>query len=276
MTTPRWFGRLWLLLGYLFLYTPIFVLVVYSFNNSGQDMVWKGFTLSWYQALMEDREIIAAFMLSLKVATLAATCSVILGTFSAYVLNHFRSFKGRALFNGMARAPLVMPEVIIGLSLLLMLVGLENALGFPHRGLLTLIFGHTVLGTAYATVVVESRLQEINSSLAEAAMDLGCKPYQVFGLVTLPNISQALVTAWLLTFTLSLDDVVVSSFLTGPGYSTMPIVIFSRARLGLDPRVNTVATLTILVVTIAVVAWSLYLARKSRLRQKVSFTAFHH
>ena len=276
MNAYRWFGRTWLALGYLFLYLPILVLIVYSFNASSQDMVWRGFTLHWYEALTNDDEIIAGFFLSLKVATLAATCSVLLGTFTAYVLTNYRKFSGRALFKGMASAPLVMPEVIIGLSLLLMLVGMENATGFPPRGLLTLVFGHTVLGVAYSAVVIESRLKEISKSLSEAAMDLGCKPYQVFGLVTVPNISQALVSAWLLTFTLSLDDVVVSAFLTGPGYSTMPIVIFSRARLGLDPRVNTVAALTIAVVSIAVVLSSLHMARKERLRQKEISAAFKH
>ncbi|MET3108106.1 putrescine transport system permease protein [Oxalobacteraceae bacterium GrIS 2.11] len=276
MNAYRWFGRAWLGLGYLFLYIPILVLIVYSFNSSSQDMIWRGFTLHWYQALTGDDEIIAGFLLSLKVATLAASCSVILGTFIAYVLTNYRKFTGRALFKGMASAPLVMPEVIIGLSLLLMLVGMDNAIGFPPRGLLTLVFGHTVLGVAYSAVVIESRLKEMSVSLSEAAMDLGCKPYQVFGLVTLPNISQALVSAWLLTFTLSLDDVVVSAFLTGPGYSTMPIVIFSRARLGLDPRVNTVAALTIAVVSIAVVLLSLHMARKERLRQKEISAAFKH
>ena len=276
MNAYRWFGRGWLSLGYLFLYIPILMLIVYSFNNSSQDMIWKGFTLHWYAALMDDQEIINGFVLSLKVATLSATLSVLLGTFTAYVLNHYRKFNGRALFKGMASAPLVMPEVIIGLSLLLMLVGLENAFGFPQRGLITLVFGHTVLGVAYSTVVIESRLKEISKSLSEAAMDLGCRPYQVFALVTLPNLSQALVSAWLLTFTLSLDDVVVSAFLTGPGYSTMPIVIFSRARLGLDPRVNTVAALTILVVTLAVLLSSLNMARKERQRQKEISAAFKH
>ena len=268
MNAYRWFGRSWLVLGYLFLYIPILMLIVYSFNNSSQDMLWKGFTWHWYAALANDREIITGFLLSLKVGALSASCSVLLGTLIAYVLASYRRFPGRALFKGMASAPLVMPEVIIGLSLLLLLVGLENAFGFPQRGLLTLVFGHTVLGVAYASVVIESRLQEISRSLAEAAMDLGCRPYQVFALVTFPTISQALVSAWLLTFTLSLDDVVISAFLTGPGYSTMPIIIFSRARLGLDPRVNAVAALTIAVVSIAVVLSGLYMARTERQRQQ--------
>jgi len=264
----RWFGRGWLSLGYLFLYLPIVVLVVFSFNSSRQDMVWSGFSLQWYAALMQDTEIINGLGLSLRIAVMTAFASVILGTFAAFVLDRYRRFTGRTLFAGMVSAPLVMPEVIIGLSLLLMLVSVQKAFGFPERGLTTIWIGHTLLGMAYAAVVVQSRLQEMSKSLEEAAMDLGCRPYQVFFLVTLPNIKQALGSAWLLTFTLSLDDVVLSAFLSGPGSSTMPIVIFSRARLGLDPRVNAVAALTILVVTIGVIASSLYIARAERLRQK--------
>ena len=264
----RWFGRGWLSMGYLFLYLPIVVLVVFSFNSSRQDMVWTGFSLQWYAALMNDTEIISGLGLSLRIALMTACASVVLGTFAAFVLNRYHRFTGRTLFAGMVSAPLVMPEVIIGLSLLLMLVSVQKVFGFPERGLMTIWIGHTLLGMAYAAVVVQSRLQEMNKSLEEAAMDLGCKPYQVFFLVTLPNIKQALGSAWLLTFTLSLDDVVLSAFLSGPGSSTMPIVIFSRARLGLDPRVNAVAALTILVVTIGVIASSLYIARNERLRQK--------
>ncbi|MBA5606852.1 ABC transporter permease subunit [Duganella sp. FT3S] len=264
----RWFGRGWLSLGYVFLYLPIVVLVVFSFNSSRQDMVWSGFSTQWYAALMNDTEIISGFGLSLRIAVLTAFASVTLGTFAAFVLNRYQRFHGRTLFSGMVSAPLVMPEVIIGLSLLLMLVLAQKTFGVPERGLLTIWLGHTLLGMAYATVVVQSRLQEMSKSLEEAAMDLGCKPYQVFFLVTLPNITQALGSAWLLTFTLSLDDVVLSAFLSGPGSSTMPIVIFSRARLGLDPRVNAVAALTILVVSVAVVASSLWMARMERQRQK--------
>jgi len=264
----RWFGRGWLSMGYLFLYLPIVVLVVFSFNSSRQDMVWSGFSLQWYAALMNDTEIINGLGLSLRIALMTACASVVLGTFAAFVLNRYHRFTGRTLFAGMVSAPLVMPEVIIGLSLLLMLVSVQKVFGFPERGVMTIWIGHTLLGMAYAAVVVQSRLQEMNKSLEEAAMDLGCKPYQVFFLVTLPNIKQALGSAWLLTFTLSLDDVVLSAFLSGPGSSTMPIVIFSRARLGLDPRVNAVAALTILVVSIGVIASSLYIARNERLRQK--------
>jgi putrescine transport system permease protein len=270
----RWFGRGWLSLGYLFLYLPIIVLIVFSFNSSRQDMVWSGFSTRWYSELMTDTQIIGGFVLSLKIAVLAATASVVLGTFAAFALNRYQRFPGRTVFSGMVSAPLVMPEVIIGLSLLLMLVSAQKMFGFPERGMFTIWLGHSLLGMAYAAVVVQSRLQEMNKSLEEAAMDLGCRPHQVFFLVTLPNITQALASAWLLTFTLSLDDVVLSAFLSGPGSSTMPIVIFSRARLGLDPRVNAVAALTILVVTIAVIASSLMLARAERLRQKQISAAF--
>ena len=270
----RWFGRSWLGLGYLFLYLPILVLIVFSFNDSRQDMVWSGFSTRWYAALLVDAEIIAGFVLSLKIAVLAACASVVLGTFAAVALDRYPRFFGRTLFSSMVSAPLVMPEVIIGLSLLLMLVSVQKLFGFPERGMLTIWIGHTLLGMAYAAVVVRSRLQEMSKSLAEAAMDLGCRPHQVFFLVTLPNITQALASAWLLTFTLSLDDVVLSAFLSGPGSSTMPIVIFSRARLGLDPRVNAVAALTILVVTIAVIISSVLLARAERRRQKQIAAAF--
>jgi putrescine transport system permease protein len=264
----RWFGRGWLSLGYIFLYLPILVLIVFSFNSSRQDMIWSGFSVRWYAELLNDTEIISGFGLSLRIALMTACASVVLGTFAAFTLNRYQRFFGRTLFSGMVSAPLVMPEVIIGLSLLLMLVSVQKIFGFPERGMMTIWLGHTLLGMAYAAVVVQSRLQEMSKSLEEAAMDLGCKPHQVFFLVTLPNITQALGSAWLLTFTLSLDDVVLSAFLSGPGSSTMPIVIFSRARLGLDPRVNAVAALTILAVSVGVVASSLYMARSERLRQK--------
>lgn len=271
----RWLGRGWLSAGYIFLYIPIVVLVVFSFNSSRQDMVWTGFSLHWYASLLKDTEIIMGFVLSLKIAILSATTSVVLGTFAAFVLDRYTQFSGRTLFSGMVNAPLVMPEVIIGLSLLLLMVFLQKMFGGPARGLITILISHSLVGLAYATVVIQSRLREMDKSLEEAAMDLGCKPHQVFFLVTLPNIKQSLAAAWLLTFTLSLDDVVLSSFLSGPGSSTMPIIIFSRARLGLDPRVNAIATLTIVVVSIAIIAASLYMARAERLRQKQISEAFN-
>ena len=262
----RGFARSWLGAGYLFLYLPIFALVFFSFSDSPVPNSWGGFTLKWYAALARDHEIIAGLWLSLKVAFLTACGSVVLGTLAAFALVKYRKFSGRTLFNGMVSAPLVMPEVIIGLSLLLMLVSVQRALGFPERGLLTIWFGHLLLGMAYATVVVQARLQDLPPQLEEAAMDLGARPWQVFTLVTLPMIAQALMSAWLLTFTLSLDDVVLSAFLSGPGSTTMPLVIFSRARLGLNPSVNAVASLIVLVVSIGVVAASLAIARAERKR----------
>lgn len=264
MSARRWIGPGWLALGYLFLYLPIVALVVFSFNTTRQAMVWTGFSTRWYHALAQDTELIAAFVLSLKIAVLAACAAVVLGTLAAFVLDRYRRFPGRTLFSGMVSAPLVMPEVIIGLSLMLMLVAVQRVFGLPSRGMFTIWIGHTLLGMAYATVVVQSRLQEMDPALGEAAMNLGCRPWQVFFLVTLPNITQALAAAWLLAFTLSLDDVVVSAFLSGPGSSPMPLVIFSRARLGLDPRVNAVAALTVLVVSSGIILYSLLAARALR------------
>jgi len=264
----KFVSRAWLAGGYLFLYLPIVALVIYSFNDSPIPNVWAGFTLKWYAALAHDREILSGLWLSLKIAFFTACGSVVLGTLAAFALVKYRRFTGRTLFSGMVNAPLVMPEVIVGLSLLLMLVSVQRAIGFPERGMLTIWLGHLLLGMAYATVVVQARLQDLNPQLEEAAMDLGARPHQVFYLVTLPMISQALMSAWLLTFTLSLDDVVLSAFLSGPGSTTMPLVIFSRARLGLNPSVNAVATLIVLVVAVGTVVASLAIARAERRRQQ--------
>jgi len=265
-TVNRWFGRGWLSLGYLFLYLPIATLVLFSFNDSPVPNAWRSFTLKWYAALASDGEMLAGLWLSLKIAVLTACTSVVLGTFAAFALVKYKRFAGRTLFSGMVSAPLVMPEVIVGLSLLLMLVSMQHWLGFPERGLLTIWLGHLLLGMAYATVIVQARLHDLNPQLEEAAMDLGARPWQVFTLVTLPMIGQSLLSAWLLTFTLSLDDVVLSQFLSGPGATTMPLVIFSRARLGLNPSVNAVATLIILIVSIGVIAASYLIARRERAR----------
>ena len=241
-------------------------LVLYSFNDSPIPNVWRGFTLKWYAALAEDREIQAGLLLSLKIAFLTACGSVVLGTMAAFALVRYKRFTGRTLFSGMVNAPLVMPEVVVGLSLLLMLVSVQRAIGFPERGMMTIWLGHLLVGMAYATVIVQARLLELNPQLEEAAMDLGARPQQVFWLVTLPMISQSLLSAWLLTFTISLDDVVLSAFLSGPGATTMPLVIFSRARLGLNPSVNAVATLIVAVVAIGVLAASYLIARAERKR----------
>jgi putrescine transport system permease protein len=267
-------SRFWMGAVFLFLYMPIFTLIVLSFNASPMVTSWGGWSLRWYEALAKDVEIITGFKLSLQIAFLTACSSVILGTLAALSLHRFKRFPGRTLFAGMVNSPLVMPEVIIGLSLLLMLVSVQRLFGFPERGFGTIWLGHTLLGMAYATVVVLSRLQEMSPQLEEAAQDLGCRPLQVFFLVTLPLISQAIGSAWLLTFTLSLDDVVLSAFLSGPGSTTMPITIFSRARLGLSPSVNTVATLTVAVVSLAVLAASVWMARSERRRAQEMAAAY--
>jgi putrescine transport system permease protein len=268
------FGKGWLAAGFVFLYLPIAALVLYSFNDSQLPNVWRGFTLKWYAALANDREILGGFWISLKIAFFTACGSVVLGTLAAFALVKYRRFKGRTLFQGMVNAPLVMPEVVVGLSLLLMLVSIQRAIGFPDKGAFTIWLGHLLLGMAYATVVIQARLSDLNPQLEEAAMDLGARPHQVFWLVTLPMIAQSLASAWLLTFTLSLDDVVLSAFLTGPGATTLPLVIFSRARLGLDPTVNAVATIIVVIVAVGVVAASYLIARAERRRQQEMAAAF--
>ena len=262
----RQFGRAWLVAGFMFLYLPMVTLVVFSFNHSRLPSHWGGFSLEWYAKLADDSEILNGLWLSFKIAVLSASGSVVLGTMAAFSLVKYKRFTGRTLFSGMVSAPLVMPEVIQGLSLLLMLVAIQHAIGFPERGLVTIWLGHLMIGMSYATVVVKARLQTLNPQLEEAAMDLGARPWQVFTLVTLPMIAQSLLSAWLLTFSLSLDDVVVSAFLSGPGATTMPLVIFSRARLGLDPSVNAVASVIIFTVAVGVTLASIWVARAERRR----------
>ncbi len=268
------FAKMWMAAVYLFLYLPIITLVVFSFNDSKLVSVWSHASTRWYAALAQDSELKSAVFLSLEIAGLSALISVFFGTFTAFALNRYQRFRGRTLLTSMSSMPLVMPDVIVGLSLLLMIVSVQHWLGFPQKGLFTILLGHALLGTAYANVVLTSRLREMDSKLNEAAMDLGCKPWQVFTLVTLPLLAPALVSAFLLTFTLSFDDVVLSSFLSGPGYSTMPMVIFSRARLGLNPTINAVATVTIIVVTIAVIASSFYASHQARKRAREEAQAY--
>jgi putrescine transport system permease protein len=266
------FGLSWLIGGYLFLYLPIFTLIVFSFNESKLASLWTHFSLKWYAAILDDTEIIDGFLVSAKIAFMSATASVILGTLAAFVMVRYTRFRGRALFIAHINAPLVVPEVITGLSLLLFFVSCDQFFG--RRGLLTIWIGHTSICTSYAAVVIQSRLVSMDRSLEEAAMDLGCKPFQVFYLVTLPLIAQSLVSAWLLTFTISLDDVVTSAFLSGPGTTTLPLVLFSRARLGLNPSVNVVATITVVVVGLGVLLGSLWLARQERRRAEEQAAAY--
>jgi len=268
-------GRFWLGAGYVFLYVPILSLIVFSFNDSKMASLWTGFSLRWYEAIFNDDEIISAVWVSLKVAFASASAAVVLGTLAAFAVVRYRRFSGRTAFLAHINAPLVVPEVITGLSLLMFFVAVENLLGgVSLRGLLTIWIGHTSICTAYATVVIQARLSEVDRSVEEAAMDLGCRPFQVFYLIILPSITQALGSAWLLTFTISLDDVVTTSFLNAPGSTTLPVLIFSRARLGLDPTVNAVATITVVLVGAVVTLASFALVRQERRRAEAAAAAY--
>ena len=262
------FGKAWLAVVFAFLYMPLFFMMVFSFNSTRQDARFTGFSLRWYEALTKDTKIVEGFWLSLQVAAITGVLSAVLGTFAAFVLVRYRRFLGRTIFSGMVNAPLVMPEVVIGLSLLLLMVGAQNVFGWPERGILTIVLGHTLLGMAYGMVVIQSRLMEMDRSIEEAAMDLGAKPVQVFFLITLPNIAQAILAAFLLSFTLSFDDVVISEFLSGPGVNTLPQVIFGYARRGINPTVYAAATLLIVTVTVVIVAYSVWVARQTRRRER--------
>ena len=263
----------WMMVVYLFLYLPIVVLVVYSFNDSRMVTLWGGWTLKWYGAVFHDQELIRALLLSLKVALATATTSVLLGTLAAFALVRYRHFAGKSLLNFMINIPLVMPTVVIALALLLFFVTVQKSFGYPQKGFFTIYIGHTVMAISYAAVVIQSRLKEMDRSIEEAAMDLGARPFQVFALVTLPSISQSLVSAWLLAFSLSLDEVVISAFLSGPGATTLPVVIFSRARLGLSPTINVVGAITVYLVIVAVAVSSLLMARRERLRARQAAAA---
>ncbi|MBX9265406.1 ABC transporter permease subunit [Chromobacterium violaceum] len=262
-------------LGYAFLYLPIALLVIYSFNESKLVTVWSGFSTKWYAALLEDDELISAAWLSLKIALMTATASVVMGTWVGFVLGRFGRFRLFTLFTGMVNAPLVIPEVIQGISLLLLFVAMEQSFGWPEgRGVFTIWIGHVMLCVSYVAIVVQSRVRELNLSLEEAAMDLGARPLKVFFVITLPLISQALVSGWLLSFTLSLDDLVLTAFLSGPGSTTLPMVIFSRVRLGLNPEMNALATLFIVLVSMGVVAANIYMSAMARKREKEMRLAF--
>ncbi|CUX79699.1 MAG: ABC-type putrescine uptake system permease component PotI [Roseibaca calidilacus] len=256
-----WFLPVASFLGFAFLYIPILSLIIYSFNDSQLVTVWGGFSTRWYGELLNDAQILGAAWISLKVGLLSATIATVIGTLAAFVLTRFGRFRGRLLMTGMVTAPLVMPEVLIGLSLLLLFVSMELALGWPsERGMVTVVIAHSTFCAAYVAVIAQSRLRDMDDSLEEAARDLGAGPLRVFFDITIPVIAPALVSGWLLAFTLSLDDLVIASFVSGPGASTLPMVIFSKVRLGVSPDVNALATLIILVVAIAVsiAGWVLY------------------
>lgn len=244
--------------GYAFLYVPIFLVIFYSFNDSRLATVWGGFSLRWYRELIHNEQVLSAAFLSLRIALTTATAATIFGTMAGLALARFRHFRGRTLFTGMITAPLVMPEVITGLSLLLLFVSLNSLIGWPqNRGALTITIAHTTFAMAYVAVVIQSRLVSMDQSLEEAALDLGGRPLQVLFDITLPLIAPAMIAGWLLAFTLSLDDLVIASFVSGPGANTLPMLIFSKVKLGVTPDINALAALIILLVVlgVALAAW---------------------
>ncbi len=241
-----------LTLGFAFLYIPMLILVIFSFNESKLVTVWAGFSTKWYGELMQNDAMLQAAWVTVKVAVFSSTIATVLGTMAAYVLVRSGRFLGRTLFSGMIYAPLVMPEVITGLSLLLLFIGIGL-----DRGVLTIVLAHTTFSMCYVSVVVSSRLATFDRSLEEAALDLGCSQAQAFRLVTLPIIAPAVVSGWLLAFTLSLDDLVIASFNTGPAATTLPIKIFSAVRLGVSPEINALSTIMIAIVTVGVIGTSL-------------------
>jgi len=254
-----------LLFGYAFLYGPILSLMVYSFNENRLVTVWSGFSTKWYGELLQNEQILDAAWLSVKIASVNATLAVILGTLAALALVRFKRFRGRNVLQTMVTAPLVMPEVIIGLSLLLLFVAMQKTLGWPQgRGQLTITIAHVTFSLAYVTVVVQSRLAHMDQSLEEAALDLGAKPLKVFFAITLPLIAPALLAGWLLAFTLSMDDLVVASFVSGPGATTLPMVVYSSVRLGVSPQINALATIIVVVVSLAVLFAGVVMYRKEK------------
>jgi putrescine transport system permease protein len=258
-------------IGFLFLYVPIVSLVVYSFNESQLVTVWTHFSTRWYAALLSDDELIAAAWLSLRIGLMTAFASVVIGTWAGFVLARMGRFRGFTLYTGMINAPLVIPEVIQGISLLLLFIEMAKWLGWPAgRGVFTIWIGHVMLCISYVAIIVQSRVRELHPSLEEAALDLGATPLRVFFSITLPLISQALVAGWLLSFTLSIDDLVLSAFLSGPGSTTLPLVVFSRVRLGLNPEMNALATLFIAVVTVGVIAGNYFMQRSERKRMAMA------
>jgi putrescine transport system permease protein len=270
MSRPRLFQPFALVIGFAFLYVPILSMIVFSFNNSRLVTVWDAAnspTLKWYVELFENEQILNAAWVSIRIAAMTATGAVVLGTLAGLVLARFGPFRGRTLLSGMTTAPLVMPEVITGLSLLLLFVSMEQLIGWPKgRGVLTVTIAHITFAMAYVTVIVQSQLAGFDDSLEEAAMDLGARPAKVFFRITLPLILPAIASGWLLAFTLSWDDLVISQFVAGPGSSTLPMVVFSKVRLGVSPDINALATILVLLVAAGVVASALWMRRQEKRR----------
>jgi putrescine transport system permease protein len=269
MHKRSWFLFSALCFGFAFLYVPILTLIVFSFNESRLVTVWGGFSTKWYVELLQNRQVLGAAWISLKIAFMNASFAAILGTMAALVLVRMGRFRGRTLFTGMITAPLVMPEVITGLSLLLLFVTMDIMIGWPEgRGITTITIAHITFSMAYVAIVVQSRLISVDRALEEAAMDLGARPFKVFFYITLPIIAPAVISGWLLAFTLSLDDLVIASFVAGPGSSTLPMVIFSKVRLGVSPDINALASILVLIVTIAVSLAGYLMIRQEKQRQK--------
>jgi len=255
-------SKMFLFTGYMFLYIPLLCIVIYSFNESRYLSTWGGFSAKWYQALLSNKIILHATWTSLKVATISATISMVLGTMAALVITRFGRFKGKSLFVGSITSPLVMPEVIMGLSLLMLFVGMKKIIGWPDRGIMTVVIAHTTLTLSYVTMIVQSRLQDLDKSIEEAALDLGASPLKVFFVITLPMIAPSIILGWLLAFALSLDDVVIASFVAGPGATTLPMVIFSSLRFGISPEVNALATILIATLSVGVITAAVIIYKK--------------
>ena len=264
---PSAFLQTVLFAGIAVLYVPILALIAYSFNASRLVNVWGGFSTAWYVELLHNRQLLESALLSLEVAVAASTGAVVLGTLASVALVRFARFRGRLLLTGMVNAPLVMPEIITGITQLLLFVSMVQLLGWPHRGFTTIVISHITFCTAYVTVTVQSRLAAADRSLEEAAMDLGASPARAFLEVTLPIIMPAIISSWLLSFTLSLDDLVISSFVAGPGASTLPMIIYSKVKLGVSPDVNALASLIVCAVGGCVLAAGYLMVRGDRRRE---------
>ena len=268
MKTGFRFSNFMLVVGLLFIYLPMLILVIYSFNESRLVTVWGGWSVKWYVGLLDNTQLMGSVMRSLEVAYYTAIAAVALGTMAAFVLTRISRFRGRTAFGGLVTAPLVMPEVITGLSLLLLFVAMAQLIGWPaERGLLTIWIAHTTFCTAYVAVVVSARLRELDLSIEEAAMDLGARPWKVFFLITIPMIAPSLAAGGMMSFALSLDDLVLASFVSGPGSTTLPMEVFSAVRLGVKPEINAVASLILLAVSLATfMVW--YFTRQAEERRR--------
>jgi len=253
--------------GFAFFYIPILSMIFFSFNESRLATVWGGFSTKWYVALWKNKQVMSALILSVQIALLSATFATILGTMAGVALARFRKFKGRTFFSGMVNAPLIMPEVITGISMLMLFILMAETIGWPGaRGFTTITLAHITFAMVYVTTIVHSRMLSADRSIEEAAMDLGSRPWQVMRDVTLPVISPAILSGWLLAFTISLDDVVISSFVTGPGYTTLPLVIWSKVKLGVTPDINALATIIVVTVAVVVAIAGTVMARAERRR----------